>query len=260
MRDVCALVHECGGQVYLDGANLNALVGIAKPGKFGADVSHLNLHKTFCIPHGGGGPGCRPGRGARAPRAVPADARVGRALRVGGHPADLGRLHHAHGRRGPHARDEGRDPERQLRRGAAAGALPGALHGARRARRARVHPRPAADHRGHRRDRRRRRQAAHRLRLPRAHAVVPGRGHADGRADGVGGPRRDRPLLRRDDRDPRRDRARGSGGVGRRRQPAAQCAAPGRRRGQRHVEPRVHARGGRVPGGRSRSPTSTGRR
>jgi glycine dehydrogenase len=60
VRDVCAVVHECGGQVYLDGANLNALVGLAKPGKFGADVSHLNLHKTFCIPHGGGGPGVGP--------------------------------------------------------------------------------------------------------------------------------------------------------------------------------------------------------
>ena len=60
IRDVCAVVHECGGQVYLDGANLNALVGLAKPGKFGADVSHLNLHKTFCIPHGGGGPGVGP--------------------------------------------------------------------------------------------------------------------------------------------------------------------------------------------------------
>jgi glycine cleavage system P protein (glycine dehydrogenase) len=60
IRDVCAVVHECGGQVYLDGANLNALVGVAKPGKFGADVSHLNLHKTFCIPHGGGGPGVGP--------------------------------------------------------------------------------------------------------------------------------------------------------------------------------------------------------
>jgi glycine dehydrogenase len=60
VRDVCAVVHECGGQVYLDGANLNALVGVAKPGRFGADVSHLNLHKTFCIPHGGGGPGVGP--------------------------------------------------------------------------------------------------------------------------------------------------------------------------------------------------------
>jgi glycine dehydrogenase len=54
------MVHDAGGQVYLDGANLNALVGLAAPGKFGADVSHLNLHKTFCIPHGGGGPGVGP--------------------------------------------------------------------------------------------------------------------------------------------------------------------------------------------------------
>jgi glycine dehydrogenase len=58
--DICAVVHEFGGQVYLDGANLNALVGVSKPGEFGADVSHLNLHKTFCIPHGGGGPGVGP--------------------------------------------------------------------------------------------------------------------------------------------------------------------------------------------------------
>ncbi|MFE4916909.1 aminomethyl-transferring glycine dehydrogenase [Streptomyces sp. NPDC056652] len=58
--DICAAVHDAGGQVYVDGANLNALVGLAKPGRFGSDVSHLNLHKTFCIPHGGGGPGVGP--------------------------------------------------------------------------------------------------------------------------------------------------------------------------------------------------------
>ncbi|MFQ5556434.1 MAG: aminomethyl-transferring glycine dehydrogenase, partial [Acidimicrobiales bacterium] len=60
IRQICDLIHEHGGQVYLDGANLNALVGLARPGRFGADVSHLNLHKTFCIPHGGGGPGVGP--------------------------------------------------------------------------------------------------------------------------------------------------------------------------------------------------------
>ncbi|HET7531124.1 MAG TPA: aminomethyl-transferring glycine dehydrogenase [Mycobacteriales bacterium] len=60
IADICAAVHDAGGQVYVDGANLNALVGLAKPGRFGADVSHLNLHKTFCIPHGGGGPGVGP--------------------------------------------------------------------------------------------------------------------------------------------------------------------------------------------------------
>ena len=60
VTEVCATVHDAGGQVYVDGANLNALMGLAKPGRFGADVSHLNLHKTFCIPHGGGGPGVGP--------------------------------------------------------------------------------------------------------------------------------------------------------------------------------------------------------
>ena len=58
--DICAAVHDAGGQVYVDGANLNAMLGVAKPGRFGSDVSHLNLHKTFCIPHGGGGPGVGP--------------------------------------------------------------------------------------------------------------------------------------------------------------------------------------------------------
>jgi glycine dehydrogenase len=60
VTQVCEAVHAAGGQVYVDGANLNALVGLARPGAFGADVSHLNLHKTFCIPHGGGGPGVGP--------------------------------------------------------------------------------------------------------------------------------------------------------------------------------------------------------
>ncbi|POX36323.1 glycine dehydrogenase (aminomethyl-transferring), partial [Streptomyces sp. Ru73] len=60
ITQICAAVHDAGGQVYVDGANLNALVGVAEPGKFGGDVSHLNLHKTFCIPHGGGGPGVGP--------------------------------------------------------------------------------------------------------------------------------------------------------------------------------------------------------
>ena len=60
IREICDIVHGHGGQVYLDGANLNAQVGLSRPGDYGADVSHLNLHKTFCIPHGGGGPGMGP--------------------------------------------------------------------------------------------------------------------------------------------------------------------------------------------------------
>ena len=71
---VCEKIHAAGGQVYIDGANLNALVGVAKPGKFGGDVSHLNLHKTFCIPHGGGGPGVGPvGVGAHLAPFLPKD-------------------------------------------------------------------------------------------------------------------------------------------------------------------------------------------
>jgi glycine dehydrogenase len=60
IKEICAIVHECHGQVYMDGANLNALVGLARPAELGADVCHINLHKTFCIPHGGGGPGMGP--------------------------------------------------------------------------------------------------------------------------------------------------------------------------------------------------------
>ncbi len=60
IKEICEIVHNCGGQVYMDGANMNAQVGLCRPGDFGADVCHLNLHKTFCIPHGGGGPGMGP--------------------------------------------------------------------------------------------------------------------------------------------------------------------------------------------------------
>ncbi|GIT20128.1 MAG: hypothetical protein CM1200mP39_29340 [Dehalococcoidia bacterium] len=60
IQDICQIVHRSGGQVYMDGANLNALVGICRPGEIGADVAHINLHKTFAIPHGGGGPGMGP--------------------------------------------------------------------------------------------------------------------------------------------------------------------------------------------------------
>ncbi|WP_440105260.1 aminomethyl-transferring glycine dehydrogenase [Streptosporangium sp. H16] len=83
---ICELVHEAGGQVYVDGANLNALVGLARPGEFGADVSHLNLHKTFCIPHGGGGPGVGP----VAVRAHLADYLPGHPLREGGEGTAVG--------------------------------------------------------------------------------------------------------------------------------------------------------------------------
>jgi len=77
ITELCELVHEAGGQVYVDGANLNALIGLAQPGKFGGDVSHLNLHKTFCIPHGGVGPGVGPVGRAQPPGAVPSEPPAG---------------------------------------------------------------------------------------------------------------------------------------------------------------------------------------
>ena len=78
IREICEIVHANGGQVYVDGANLNALVGLAAPGEFGADVSHLNLHKTFCIPHGGGGPGVGPvAVGAHLARFLPGHRNLG---------------------------------------------------------------------------------------------------------------------------------------------------------------------------------------
>lgn len=78
VKDVCAITHEYGGQVYIDGANLNAMVGLSRPGDLGGDVSHLNLHKTFCIPHGGGGPGMGPiGVKAHLAPFLPGDPRDG---------------------------------------------------------------------------------------------------------------------------------------------------------------------------------------
>ena len=140
VREVCDAIHEAGGQVYIDGANLNALVGLAQPGKFGGDVSHLNLHKTFCIPHGGGGPGVGP-VAAKAHLApfMPGDAAsldrrqrcpdFGLPLRFGRCPPDLLGVREAHGRPGPHRSHQVRAAGCELHRIAPQRALPGALHG-----------------------------------------------------------------------------------------------------------------------------------
>ena len=156
------------------------------------------------------------------------------ALGLGRDPADLVGVHPADGRRrAAHARPRSRSSTPTTWPAASPPHYPVLYTGPRRARRPRVHPRPAAHHRGDRRHRRRRRQAAHRLRLPRADDVVPGRGHADGRADRVRVAGRARPLLRRDDRHPRRDRRRRRGGVAARGQPAAPRPAHRRRRARR---------------------------
>ena len=147
ITDVCAAVHDAGGQVYVDGANLNALVGLAEPGRFGADVSHLNLHKTFCIPHGGGGPGVGPVavRSHLAPYLPnhPLVAEAGPATGVGPISAapwgSAGILPipwayiRLMGPDGLTPGDPGGDPQRQLRGPPPRRALPGALHGPRAA-------------------------------------------------------------------------------------------------------------------------------
>ena len=199
ITELCALVHDAGGQVYVDGANLNALVGLAKPGRFGADVTHLNLHKTFCIPHGGGGPGVGP-VAVRAhlapylpnhplvPEAGPATG-VGAVASAPWGSARILPISWAYirlmGGDGLTAATGAAVLSANYVAARLGAALPGAVHRPRRAGGARVHPRPAADHQGDRRDRRRRGQAADRLRVPRADHVLPGGRHAHGRAHRV---------------------------------------------------------------------------
>ena len=237
VKRICEIVHANGGQVYVDGANLNALVGLAAPGEFGADVSHLNLHKTFCIPHGGGGPGvgshCRR-RTSRTVPARPSDAarapgrhrrRVCRTVRQREHPADLVDVHRNDGCARPRRRDRERDPRGELRCEAARRALPGAVCGTGRARRPRVHPRPAAAEGCERGERRRRREAADGLWVPCADDELPGARNADGRADGERIDGRARPVRRRDDRDPRGNPRRRAGCRRSRRQSPEACTA-----------------------------------
>ncbi len=216
IEELCAIVHGHGGQVYVDGANLNALVGLAQPGAFGADVSHLNLHKTFCIPHGGGGPGVGPVavRAHLAPF-LPGHPLGGTDQAVGpvsaapfgsaGILPDLLGLHRADGRQRTARRDLPAAvlSANPLHRHPSRSVVPGAVHRRARPRRARVHHRPAGHHQGHGRHRRRRRQAAHRLRLPRADHELPGGRHADDRTDRERDQaRRARPVLCGDDRHP----------------------------------------------------------
>ena len=153
IKDICAIIHAHGGQVYLDGANLNAQVGVVRPAELGADVCHMNLHKTFCIPHGGGGPGMGP-IGVKAHLAPflpghsvvdgvnPAAGRdqsqgpgLGRSLGLRLDPADLLDLYRHDGRRGPAQGHHHGDPQCQLHGQAPQPPFPRALYGAGRLRR-----------------------------------------------------------------------------------------------------------------------------
>ena len=220
--EAARIVHEKGGLVYCDGANMNALVGRARPGDFGMDIMHLNLHKTFSTPHGGGGPGSGPVVAVKALEPVPADAggdghARGHAARL--RPAALDRPRQGlpgqlrDGRSAPtptsaslgagrHPADRReRGAERQLRARAAARRVRGAV---------RPHQHARGDLLGSqaeriRRDDARHREAADRPRLPPADDLLPAdraRG-ADGGADRERGARRTRPLRRRDEADRR---------------------------------------------------------
>jgi glycine dehydrogenase len=152
IREICQMIHEAGGQVYMDGANLNAQVGLCRPAELGADVCHLNLHKTFCIPHGGGGPGVGPIAVARHllphlpghPFLPGCNGPVSAApLGQCQHPAHCLGLHPPHGIRRPYPSYPSGPPQCQLHRQAAGSLLPGALQRAGGMGGPRVHPGPA---------------------------------------------------------------------------------------------------------------------
>ena len=253
MRELCEIVHAHGGRVYVDGANLNALVGVAAPGEFGGDVSHLNLHKTFCIPHGGGGPGVGPvcvvadlvpflpsaGDGGNGGREAPVGAVCAAPLGNAGVLPISWMYLRMMGAAGPARRDRDRDPLRQLRRRAPVGPLRSALQ--RHVRRPRgggvaheciLDLRPLKEATGGARgisaEDVAKRLIDYGFHAPTLSFPVPGTLMVEPtESESL---RRARPLLRRDDRDPRRDRARRARPVAARRQPAEARAAHRRRR------------------------------
>ena len=271
VRELCEIVHRHGGRVYVDGANMNALVGVAAPGEFGGDVSHLNLHKTFCIPHGGGGPGVGPvcvvadlvpflpgprdgGVASRGGVGAISAAPLGNAgvlpiswmyMRMMGE-AGLRAATETAILNANYVAARLSDHYELHYSGNVAGIRGGGV-----AHECILDLRPLKDSTGgaKRNQRRGRRQAADRLRLPRADAELSGRGHLDGRADRERVARRARPLLRRDGRDPRRDRQGRERRLAARRQPAQGSAAHRRRAARCRLAARVHARGRGVPEG-----------
>ena len=261
VREVCQIVHDHGGQVYVDGANLNALLGLAKPGEFGGDVSHLNLHKTFCIPHGGGGPGVGPVAVAAhlAPylpnhplldQAGP-DSGVGPISAAPFGSAGVLAISWAYirmmGAEGLTAATKAAVLTANYVAKRLEGAFPVLYTGENGlvAHECILDLRPMTKETGISVD-----DVAKRLIDYGFHAPTmsfPVAGHADGRADRVRGPRRTRPFLRRDDRDPARDRPGRRGRVAGRRQPVGERAAHRGVGDQRQVGARLHPRRRRLP-------------
>ena len=235
--EICEVIHRNGGQVYMDGANLNALLGLSLPGQFGPGRGASQPAQDLLHPPRRRGAGGGPHRRGGASRTLPTGPSTGPRIRPGGRdrpgfggalglgrdPADLLGLYRNDGPLRADAGERSRHPQRQLHREAPRGSLPGALHRCEWAGRARMHHRDAPPeakcwNRG-----RRCRQAPHGLRLSCADHVLPGRRHADDRADRKRGQGGARSLLRCDDRDPRGDRGDRGGPRGPRRQPAQEC-------------------------------------
>ena len=244
IREICDIVHAHGGQVYMDGANMNAQVGLCRPGDYGADVCHLNLHKTFCIPHGGGGPGVGPIGVARhlaafLPREFILDPETGEIIFGEGEhgkrpPAGNGPNHrHGGGRVGNVAAapfgsasiltitwmyirmmgcggietgERGRDSKRKLHCEAARSLFPGAFQRQTRPRGTRMHSGPSPVEECWNRSGRCG-EAIDGLRISRADDFLASCRHHDGRTNGERAKARARPFLRCDDFDPRRDRS-----------------------------------------------------
>ena len=259
IRDICQVVHDHGGQVYMDGANMNAQVGLTSPASIGADVCHLNLHKTFAIPHGGGGPGMGPIGVARhlapfLPRHPIAPVGGEQGIHgVSAAPwgsASILLISYAYirmlGAQGltdatKHAILNANYIKARLERH-----FPGALHAVQRPRRPRIDLRSArVQGRWHRRNGRG--EAADRLRVPCAHRLVPRRRHADGRADRERRSGRAGSLLRRDGSHPGRDRGRRDGEARRQRQRPQERAAYGSVGDECGLEAPVLARGSGLP-------------
>ena len=257
--EICDLVHAAGGQVYVDGANLNALVGLARPGTFGADVSHLNLHKTFCIPHGGGGPGVGPiGVREHLVPFLPGDPLGGGDQVVGpvsaapfGSAGILGIPWAYIALMGPaglrHATTVAICSANYLavRLGEH---YPGAVHRRQGAGRPRVHHRSPWDHQVDRGDGGRCRQAPDRLRDPRPDDELPGGRDADDRADRERDAGRAGAVRPGDDHDPRRDRQRRRRHLAAGAEPAP-ARATHRRGADRRMDATVLTRARRLPGG-----------
>ena len=259
IQDICAIVHEHGGQVYMDGANMNAQVGLTSPAAIGADVCHINLHKTFSIPHGGGGPGMGPiGVAAHLAPYLPGHPMVATGGAKAIHAlsaapwgsASILLISYAYmkmlGRDGMTAATRYAILNANYLKSRLETVFSGAVHTSKRPRRARDDLRPSAAQAGERHRRIGRRQAPHGLRLSCADGVVPGRRHDHGRTDRERGQGRARSILRGADCDPRGDSGRHRWQGRSAGQPPEERAAHRRRGYGRRLESSVLARAGGI--------------